>query len=81
MFPTPTCLLEGSPMGRKAKAGTGMKINSLKGEAAFLRAKQKMREQMDRVWKDFFEKNPDMKEEDVRRRVEKRLRSKRNQKD
>jgi len=46
-----------------------------------LRAKQKMREQMDRVWKDFFEKNPDMKEEDVRRRVEKRLRSKRNQKD
>jgi len=68
-------------MGRKEKAGTGMKINSLKGEAAFLRAKQKMREQMDRVWKDFFEKNPDMKEEDVRRRVEKRLRSKQNQKD
>ncbi len=58
-----------------------MRNEPLKGEAAFVHAKQKMREQMDQVWKDFFEKNPDMKEEDVRRWVEERLRSKQNQKD
>ena len=63
-------------MSRKAKVGTDMKNDSLKRKAAFLRAKQKMREQMDQVWKDFFEKNPDMKEEDVRRRIEEWLRSK-----
>jgi hypothetical protein len=40
-----------------------------------------MREQMEQVWKDFFEKDPDMKEEDVRRRIEEWLRSKENQKD
>jgi hypothetical protein len=67
-------------MGRKAKVGTGMRINSLKRKGGLLRAKQKMKEQMDRVWKDFFEKNPNMKEEDVRRRIEERLRSKLNQK-
>jgi len=39
-------------------------------------AKQKMREEMDRAWEDFFEKNPDEREEDFRRRVEERLRSK-----
>jgi hypothetical protein len=37
----------------------------LEAEATLLRAWQKMREEMDRVWKDFFEKNPDKKEEDV----------------
>jgi len=68
-------------MGRKAKVGTGMRINSSKRKAGLSRAKQKMKEEMDRIWKDFFEKNPDMKEEDVRRRVEERLRSKQNQKD
>ena len=53
----------------------------MKREVAFLRAMQKMREEMDRAWKDFFEKNPDEKEEDVRRRVEERLRSKQNSND
>jgi hypothetical protein len=40
-----------------------------------------MREEMHRVWKDFFDKNPDMKEEDVWRWVEERLRNKQNLKD
>ncbi len=46
------------------------------GEATLLRAWQKMREEMDRAWKDFFRKNPDEKEEDARRRLEERLKSK-----
>jgi len=53
----------------------------LKREVAFLRAMQKMREEMGLAWKDFFEKNPGEKEEDVWRRVEERLRSKQNWKD
>jgi hypothetical protein len=60
--------------------GIDMGNDSLRREAAFLHAMQKMREQMDRVWKDFFEKNPDMKE-DIRRQVEGRLKSKQNQED
>ena len=52
--------------------------SSLKRQVALPRAMQEMREEMDRVWKDFFDKNPGMKEEDVRRRVEERLRSKQN---
>jgi bacterioferritin (cytochrome b1) len=48
--------------------------SGLKQQVAFLRAMQKMREEMDRVWKDFFEKNPDEKEEDVRQWIEERLR-------
>ena len=44
-------------------------------EGAFLPVKQRMREEMHRAWKDFFDKNPDMKEEDVWRWVEERLRS------
>jgi hypothetical protein len=40
-----------------------------------------MREEMDRAWKDLFQKNPDKKEEDVGRRVEERLRNKQNSKD
>ena len=63
-------------MEHKVKAGIGVGNGSLKRETAFSRAKQKMREEMDRVLKDFFQKNPDVKEEDVRRRVEERLRSK-----
>jgi len=55
-----------------------MRNDLLEGEVALLCALQKMREEMDRAWKDFFEKNPDKKEEDVWRRVEERLRSKQN---
>ena len=50
--------------------------NSLKPQLAYLRAMQKMREEMDRVWKDFFDKNPDMKEEVARRWLADRLNSK-----
>jgi len=50
------------------------RINSLKRQVAFLCVMQKMREEMDRVWKDFFEKNPDEKEADVRRWIEERFR-------
>jgi hypothetical protein len=58
-----------------------MRNDLLEGEIALLCALQKMREEMDRAWKDFFEKNPDKKEEDIWRRVEERLRSKQNSKD
>ena len=58
-----------------------MKNNSLKRHIAFLRAVQGMREEMDRVWNDFFEKNPDEKEEVARRWLEGRLRSLQNSKD
>ena len=68
-------------MGHEVKDGIDMKNDSLKREGAFLYVKQQMREEMDRVWKDFFERNPDEKEEVVRRRVEERLRSKQNSKD
>ncbi len=34
---------------------------------------EKMREEMDRAWKDFFEKNPSNKE-DILRKVEERIR-------
>jgi hypothetical protein len=57
---------------------TDMKNDSLKRKVSFL--KQKMKEEMDPAWKDFFEKNPDKKEEDVWRRLEERLRSKQNSK-
>jgi hypothetical protein len=39
-----------------------------------------MREEMDRARKDFFEKNPDKKEEDVWRQIEEQLASKQNAK-
>jgi hypothetical protein len=48
----------------------------LKRKVSFL--KQKMKEEMDLAWMDFFKKNPDKKEEDVWRRLEERLRSKQN---
>src|SRR4030042_2705413 len=64
----------------KGKAGTATMNNSLKRHVAFLRAIQKMREEMDRVWKDFFEKNPEAKEEVARRWLEGRLRSVQNSK-
>ncbi len=53
---------------------TETRNDSLKRQVAFLRAMQKMGEEMDRVWKDFFEKNPDKNEEEVRRWVEERFR-------
>ena len=58
-----------------------MRNDLLHEEVALLYALRKMREEMDRVWKDFFRKNPDTKEEDVWRRVEERFRSKQNSKD
>lgn len=64
-------------MEHKAKVGKDNGNDSLRREDACSRAEQKMREEMDQAWKDFFEKNPDMKEEDIRRRVEERLRKKR----
>jgi hypothetical protein len=52
-----------------------MKSDSLKREVALLYVMQQMREEMDLAWKDFFEKNPGFKEEDVWGRIEERLRS------
>jgi hypothetical protein len=68
-------------MDDKVKLGIDMRNDSLKREVAFLHAKQKMREEMDLAWKDFFEKNPGKKKEDVWRWVEERLRSKQNSED
>ena len=65
----------------KGKVRLAMKNNTLKRHVAFLRAMQEMREEMDRVWKDFFEKNPEEKEVVVRRSLEGRLRSLQNSKD
>jgi len=48
---------------------------------AFLHLKQKIREEMDLVWRDFFEKNPGKKGEDVLRWLEERFRSVQNSKD
>ncbi len=60
-------------MDHKAKVGIDMKKDSLKREVTFLYVKRQMREEMDLAWKDFFEKNPGKKEEDVWRRIEERL--------
>jgi hypothetical protein len=65
-------------MDHKAKVGIDMKNDSLKREVTFLYVKRQMREEMDLAWKDFFEKNPGKKEEDVWRLIEERLRSKQN---
>ena len=35
---------------------------------------EKMRKEMDRAWRDFFEKNPSKKEADILRQVEERMR-------
>jgi hypothetical protein len=48
---------------------------------ALLHLEQKIREQMDLAWRDFFEKNPDKKREDVLRWLEERFRSVQNSKD
>ncbi len=68
-------------MDHKAKVGIDMKNGPLKREATFLYVKRQMRAEMDLAWKDFFERNPSKKEEDVWQRVEERLRSKENSKD
>ena len=60
----------------KARVEIDIRNDSLKWEAALLHPMQKMREEMDLAWKDFFEKNPGRNKEDVWRRVEERLRSK-----
>ncbi len=52
-----------------------MREESSKRSTAVLSARRKMKKEMDRAWKDFFHKNPDIKEGDVRRLVEKRSRS------
>ena len=57
------------------------KDNTLKRHDAFSRRKQEMREEMDRVWKDFFEKNPDENKEVILRWLEERLRNVRDSKD
>ncbi len=62
-------------MDGKAKVGTNMRNDASKREITFLYVMRQMREEMDLAWRDFFEKNPDKKEEDVRRRIEERLRS------
>jgi hypothetical protein len=59
----------------KGKVREAMKNDSLKREVTFLYVKRRMREEMERVWKDFFEKNPGEKEEVARRWLEGRLRS------
>ena len=51
-----------------------MRNDLLEREVTFLTALQKMREEMDRVWKDFLEKNPGKKNEDIWQWLEKRLR-------
>jgi hypothetical protein len=63
-------------MEHERKVGIRKGNNSSKRKSAFSRAKQKMKEEMDQAWKDFFEKNPDIKEEDLRQRIEERLRKK-----
>jgi hypothetical protein len=69
-----------NPDGDKRKARITMMNNPLERHGAFLRATQGMREEMDRVWKDFFEKNPNEDEEVARRWLEDRLNSKDQQK-
>jgi len=68
-------------MHHKAKVGIDMRNRSFKRMVAFLNPMEKMRKEMDLAWKDFFEKNPGKKEEDVWRQLEERLRSKLNSKD
>lgn len=68
-------------MDYKAKVETDRENGSLKREITFLYVTRQMREEMDLAWRDFFEKNPDKKEEDVWRRIEERLRSNQDSKD
>jgi len=68
-------------MYHKARVEIDRRNDLLKREVAFLYVKRQMREEMELAWKDFFEKNPGKKEEDVWQRVEERLRSKQDSKD
>ena len=56
-----------------------MRNDSSKKGAGISRAKQIIRKEMDRAWKDFFEKNPDMNEKEIRRLIGERTRSKKDQ--
>ncbi len=56
-----------------------MKEDPSKRKDAVLSARRRMRKEMDQAWKDFFEKNTSINEEEIRRRIEKRSRSKQNQ--
>jgi len=67
-------------MYHKAKAGIDMRNHSSKREVVLLHPIQRMTREMNLAWKDFFEKNPDKKEEDIWRRLEERLRSRQNSK-
>ncbi len=49
---------------------------SPKKKATVSRARQIIRKEMDRAWKDFFEKNPDLNEKEIRRLIGERSRSK-----
>jgi hypothetical protein len=69
------------PKEDKGKVRAAMENNSLKGESTLLYVMRQMREEMDLTWKDFFEKNPGEKEEDVWRRIEERFRSNQNSED
>ncbi len=62
-------------MDHKSKSGNKHEERLIETGGFIFACNAKMREEMNRVWKDFFEKNPGMKEEDVWRRVEERLRS------
>lgn len=53
----------------------------MKPTTHFPRILRRMRKEMDLAWKDFLDKNLDVKEEDVWRWVEERLRSNQNSKD
>jgi hypothetical protein len=70
---------ESSQMDHAVTVRIDERNDLLKRKVSFV--KQKMKEEMDPAWKDFFKKNPDKKEEDVWRRLEERLRSKQNSKD
>lgn len=58
-----------------------MRNESSKKKVAISRARGIIRKEMDRAWRDYFEKNPDMNEEEIRRLIEERSRGKEDQKD
>jgi len=68
-------------MDQKAKVGIDIRHDSLKREVTFLFVKQQMREEMVLAWEDFFEKNPEKREEDIWQRIEERLKNRQNLKD
>ncbi len=53
-----------------------MRNDSSKKKAGISRARIIIRKEMDRAWKDYFEKNPDMNEKEIRQLIEEKTRSK-----